>query len=99
MHLLLQYISLLSLSRWVTALPAWASLAGLSEQEVLAFASTVTVTGSQPPPGSNPDTLACLVNDAAHLYEAPGPNVIRGPCPGLNTLALHGVSTLIDLIA
>ena len=94
MPLLLQYIALFSLSGWVTALPACISLAGLSEQEVLAFANTVTVTGAQPPPGPDPNTLARLVNDAAHPYQAPGPNDIRGPCPGLNTLASHGASTL-----
>ena len=30
--------------------------------------------------------------DAAHAFEAPGPNDIRGPCPGLNTAANHHVS-------
>ena len=29
--------------------------------------------------------------DAAHAFEAPGPNDIRGPCPGLNTAANHHV--------
>ncbi|EMF09816.1 Cloroperoxidase [Sphaerulina musiva SO2202] len=28
--------------------------------------------------------------DTAHAYQAPGPNDIRGPCPGLNTAANHG---------
>ncbi|KAH6891630.1 Chloroperoxidase [Coprinopsis sp. MPI-PUGE-AT-0042] len=31
-----------------------------------------------------------LVNDAAHPYRAPRPGDMRGPCPGLNTLANHG---------
>lgn len=31
-----------------------------------------------------------LVDDAKHPYIAPGPNDLRGPCPGLNTLANHG---------
>ena len=30
--------------------------------------------------------------DTAHAFEAPGPNDIRGPCPGLNTAANHHVS-------
>ena len=30
--------------------------------------------------------------DTAHQYVAAGPNDIRGPCPGLNTLANHNVS-------
>jgi len=29
-------------------------------------------------------------NTGDHKYIAPGPNDIRGPCPGLNTLANHG---------
>jgi hypothetical protein len=87
-------VILLSLSRWATALPAWSSLAGLSVQEIDAFARTVTVAGAHPPPGPDPNTSSHLVNDAAHPYHAPGPNDIRGPCPGLNTLASHGVSSL-----
>ena len=30
--------------------------------------------------------------DTAHNFVAPGPNDIRGPCPGLNTAANHNVS-------
>jgi hypothetical protein len=30
--------------------------------------------------------------DTAHQYVAPGPNDIRGPCPGLNAAANHNVS-------
>ena len=26
----------------------------------------------------------------AHAWQAPGPNDLRGPCPGLNALANHG---------
>jgi unspecific peroxygenase len=29
--------------------------------------------------------------DTTHQFEAPGPNDIRGPCPGLNTAANHHV--------
>lgn len=29
--------------------------------------------------------------DTAHYFVAPGPNDIRGPCPGLNTAANHNV--------
>jgi hypothetical protein len=95
MHVYLRSaVILLSLFRWATAFPAWGSLAGLSEREIEAFARTVTVTGAHPPPGPDPDTSSRLVNDAAHPYRAPGPNDIRGPCPGLNTLASHGVSSL-----
>lgn len=30
--------------------------------------------------------------DTAHEFEEPGPNDIRGPCPGMNTAANHHVS-------
>ncbi|KAH6910883.1 Chloroperoxidase, partial [Coprinopsis sp. MPI-PUGE-AT-0042] len=41
-----------------------------------------------PPPQTF--TGAMLVNDAAHPYRAPRAGDLRGPCPGLNTLANHG---------
>ena len=34
--------------------------------------------------------------DTAHQFVAPGPNDIRGPCPGLNTAANHNVSSDIN---
>ena len=43
-------------------------------------------------------------NDAAHQYVAPGPNDIRGPCPGLNAAANHnflahdGITTFNELV-
>ncbi|KAI9846883.1 MAG: hypothetical protein M1837_003495 [Sclerophora amabilis] len=42
--------------------------------------------------------------DTAHQFEAPGPNDIRGPCPGLNTAANHhflshdGITTFNELM-
>lgn len=48
--------------------------------------------------GGLPGVFPCLKNqvpapgDTAHAYEPPGPNDIRGPCPGLNTAANHHVS-------
>jgi unspecific peroxygenase len=93
MRVYLQSVAVvLSLFSWATAAhPPWSSLAGLSEREIEAFARTVTIAGAHPPPGPDPNTHAKLVNNAAHPYQAPGPNDIRGPCPGLNTLASHGV--------
>jgi Peroxidase, family 2 len=44
------------------------------------------------PPPPLTFTGAMLVNDAAHPYRAPRAGDLRGPCPGLNTLANHGVS-------
>jgi len=87
----LQSLIALCLCRCTAAFPAWASLAGLSDNEIDYFARTVTVIGAKPPPGPNPNTLSTLVNDAAHPYRPPRRNDIRGPCPGLNTLASHGV--------
>ncbi|EME40707.1 hypothetical protein DOTSEDRAFT_74297 [Dothistroma septosporum NZE10] len=43
-------------------------------------------------------------NDTAHAFVAPGPNDIRGPCPGLNTAANHnflshdGIVTYNELV-
>ena len=36
--------------------------------------------------------LVPAAGDDAHAFEAPGPLDIRGPCPGLNTMANHHVS-------
>ncbi|CAD6574458.1 MAG: hypothetical protein ASARMPREDX12_006596 [Alectoria sarmentosa] len=42
--------------------------------------------------------------DTAHAFVAPGPNDIRGPCPGLNTAANHnfishdGITTFAELL-
>ncbi|KAL8707502.1 MAG: hypothetical protein Q9220_007492 [cf. Caloplaca sp. 1 TL-2023] len=42
--------------------------------------------------------------DTAHAFEAPGPNDIRGPCPGLNTAANHhflshdGITNFTELV-
>ena len=87
-------IILLLLCRCSIAFPPWASLAGLSNEEIELFSRTVEVVGAQPPPGPDPNMVSTLVNDAAHPFQPPSPNNIRGPCPGLNTLASHGVSTL-----
>lgn len=80
----------------VAAFPSYGSLAGLSEREIHEFARTAAVPllGAQPAPGPLADDGVKLVADAAHPYIPAGPNDIRGPCPGLNTLASHGVSIL-----
>ena len=41
--------------------------------------------------------LVPAVGDTAHAFEAPGPNDIRGPCPGLNTAANHHVSYFVGV--
>ena len=73
--------------------PEYRSLAGLSQHEVRAVARTFSSTpGAQPLPPPINDTSAKLVYDAAHPYQPDQPGDIRGPCPGLNVLASHGVS-------
>ncbi|KAF7974457.1 hypothetical protein HWV62_12206 [Athelia sp. TMB] len=76
----------------VTAIPSYGSLAGLSEREIHEFVRTAKfpLPGAQPAPGPLADDSSKLVADAAHPYRPAGPNDIRGPCPGLNTLASHG---------
>ena len=34
----------------------------------------------------------------AHVWKAPGPNDLRGPCPGLNALANHGYFPRVCLL-
>ncbi|KAJ7673803.1 Chloroperoxidase [Mycena polygramma] len=41
-------------------------------------------------PPRQTDTGTKRIPDADHPFIAPGPNDMRGPCPGLNTLANHG---------
>ncbi|KAE9399088.1 hypothetical protein BT96DRAFT_976037 [Gymnopus androsaceus JB14] len=83
------HYSLFALS--ASAFPEYRSLAGLSAAEVRAVARTFTSTpGAQPPPPAINDTSSKLVFDDAHPWEPLRPGDIRGPCPGLNTLASHG---------
>lgn len=73
------------------AFPAHQSLAGLSERELESIIATLpqVTPGPLPPP---PEYVGPkLVNDADHPWEPLRPGDIRGPCPGLNTLASHGV--------
>lgn len=78
----------------IAAFPSYGSLAGLSDREINEFARTaeVALTGAKPAPGPLKDDGVKLIADAAHPYQAAGSNDMRGPCPGLNTLASHGVS-------
>ena len=76
----------------VTGFPAYGSLAGLSIEERDLIISTLQVRQGDPPPGPLNDTSAKLVNDPDHPWKPLQPDDIRGPCPGLNTLASHGVS-------
>jgi len=84
----------------VTAIPLAAafshhrSLGGLSAEQIDAIVPTLRVAPPENPPGPQNDTSTRLVDDADHPWMAAAPNDMRGPCPGLNTLASHGVSTL-----
>ena len=43
-------------------------------------------------PSTRPGNFQVPANgDTAHQFVPPGPNDIRGPCPGLNTAANHNV--------
>jgi len=73
----------------------WESLAGRSQEEIEDFIKRNgnKIVGAQPLPIPMKDTRMKLVHDAKHPYKAPRPGVdTRGPCPGMNTLANHGVS-------
>lgn len=74
------------------AFPAYGSLAGLSQRQLAEILPTLVPRALESPPGPLNDTSAKLGPDPAHPWIAAGPNDIRGPCPGLNTLASHGVS-------
>jgi hypothetical protein len=75
----------------VTGFPEYGSLAGLSIEERDLIISSLQVRQADPPPGPLNDRSAKLVNDKDHPWEPLQPGDIRGPCPGLNTLASHGV--------
>lgn len=81
----------------VFCFPSYASLAGLSARQLEEIIPQLTIRTLASPPGPLEDTSAKLVNDPAHPFIAPGPNDIRGPCPGLNTLANHGVCSILEI--
>ncbi|GJJ14071.1 hypothetical protein Clacol_008328 [Clathrus columnatus] len=73
------------------AIPAYGSLAGLTQRQVDDFIANNTLAPIPPPPGPLVNDGLLLVNDPSHPFIQPGPDDLRGPCPGLNTLANHGV--------
>ena len=82
---------LLVFVRVALAFPTYESLAGVSVREINKFIARNGVASIPNPPGPLADDSLKLVADAAHPFIAPGPNDLRGPCPGMNTLANHGV--------
>ena len=83
--------TLLIFASLAACFPAYGSLAGLSERELDAIIPTLHIHDVPPPPGPLKDNTTKLVNDKDHPWMPLQPGDIRGPCPGLNTLASHGV--------
>ena len=73
------------------AIPQHQPLAGLTERELKDLLPRFKTVTPPPPPGPPKDTSVKLVNDKDHPYKPLRKGDIRGPCPGLNTLASHGV--------
>jgi len=77
---------------WSTTLLTLTALCG----SVYGYPGRLTARDSAPtarvivPPPKPTDTGIKQIPDDAHPFQAPGPNDLRGPCPGLNTLANHG---------
>lgn len=93
MNQLLKFVVFaLAVAPWANAFPAYQPLAGLSDEQLNTILPRLQVAPPQKPPGPPNDTSAKLVNDPAHPWKPAAPNDQRGPCPGLNTLASHGVS-------
>lgn len=82
----------LALSSTTVAFPSYGSLAGLSEAELDRIIPLLEPRNAGPPPGPLKNTSTKLVNDKKHPWKPLRYGDIRGPCPGLNTLASHGVS-------
>lgn len=87
-----------ALAQIAVAFPAYGSLAGLSGRELEEAVASLNAVVPGKPPGAPADTSTKLVYDSKHPFVAPGPRDIRGPCPGLNTLANHGVRSLFETL-
>jgi hypothetical protein len=87
----------LTLAASITAFPSYGSLAGLSNEEVEKIIPTLQIRDAEPATGPLKDTSSKLVNNEDHPWKPLRPGDIRGPCPGLNTLASHGVSVVSAL--
>ncbi|KZV87162.1 Cloroperoxidase [Exidia glandulosa HHB12029] len=83
-------VCLCGLAAGASHIPAYASLAGRSDEEIALFMRNHPTPGAQPPPPPIKDTSSKLVNDRLHPWLPLLPGQIRGVCPGLNTLASHG---------
>ena len=78
----------------VFAFAPYHSLAGLSARELEEIVPLLNARVPPPPPGAINFTGTKLVDDEAHQWKQQTLGDQRGPCPGLNTLASHGVSAM-----
>ncbi|KIJ27631.1 hypothetical protein M422DRAFT_190789 [Sphaerobolus stellatus SS14] len=83
-------LSLAVLAIQAVAFPQYQSLGGLNERELEALLPRLNPVRHPPPPSPPKDTSIRLVNDKNHPWMPLRKGDIRGPCPGLNTLASHG---------
>jgi hypothetical protein len=89
---LVNFVTLaLALTSYATAFPAHQSLAGLSKKELGQIIPTLEYRQAPDLPPRMEFNGTKLVNDDAHPWQLLRDGDIRGPCPGLNTLASHGV--------
>ncbi|KXN82381.1 Aromatic peroxygenase [Leucoagaricus sp. SymC.cos] len=85
------FITLAVALTWsVTAFPSYGSLASLSRKELDSIIPTLEHRRAEGPPPPMKFNGTKLVNDADHSYRPPREGDMRGPCPGLNTLASRG---------
>lgn len=84
----------ISLASSVAAVPAHIPLAGMPIAKRDALIETLRAVKPEAPPPPLAFNGTKLVNDAAHPWKPLRRGDQRGPCPGLNTLASHGVSHL-----
>ena len=95
----LPILGVLAFASIATSFPQYGSLAGLSESELEVIIPTLQIRDVEPPPGPLEFNGTKLVNDKDHPWEPLRPGDIRGPCPGLNTLASHGVWSRIFFLS
>jgi hypothetical protein len=73
----------------------YTSLAGLPREELDRILPTLQYRSPGTPPGPLKFNGTKLVNDKQHPWKPLKAGDLRGPCPGLNTLASHGVRFML----
>ncbi|KAF6755033.1 hypothetical protein DFP72DRAFT_898260 [Ephemerocybe angulata] len=87
---LVAFLSAIAHLSTTLAFPRYASLGGLTERELAEIVPRLPSSDPATPPGPLKHNGTKLVYDRAHPWKPLGRDDIRGPCPGLNTLASHG---------